>query len=189
LPLSELNQLELQFLLLNDFRLVISSDEMQRYAEQLILFSRSSGALAGDSHAPHPLRNAPIVSGNGVAAPISAMGVIDGSKLVDGRPSTLTKQSNSYSQPCPPPLASRYHQNSSIIDEDETETETLTEDSSSVTTTDDEPTIRARTVVSKDSDQTLRDTTPNIASGQVVLTDDKKTPEIMERDEKMPTSP
>jgi len=58
-----------------------------------------------------------------------------------------------------------------------------------VTTTDDEPTIRASSVVSKDSDQTLRDTTPNIASGQVVLTDDKKTPEIMERDEKMPTSP
>ncbi|KAG6823343.1 cyclin-like protein interacting with PHO85 [Tephrocybe sp. NHM501043] len=33
LPLAELNQLELQFLLLNDFRLVISSAEMQRYAE------------------------------------------------------------------------------------------------------------------------------------------------------------
>ncbi|KAG6806138.1 Exocyst complex component S3, partial [Tephrocybe sp. NHM501043] len=33
LPLTELNQLELQFLLLNDFRLVISSAEMQRYAE------------------------------------------------------------------------------------------------------------------------------------------------------------
>ncbi|KAM6495458.1 Cyclin domain containing protein [Amanita muscaria] len=41
LPLTELNQLELQFLLLNDFRLVISSSEMQRYAEQLILFSQS----------------------------------------------------------------------------------------------------------------------------------------------------
>ncbi|KAF8626903.1 hypothetical protein AX15_004632 [Amanita polypyramis BW_CC] len=41
LPLTELNQLELQFLLLNDFRLVISSTEMQRYAEQLILFSQS----------------------------------------------------------------------------------------------------------------------------------------------------
>ncbi|KAF9268333.1 cyclin-domain-containing protein, partial [Marasmius fiardii PR-910] len=31
LPLAELNQLELQFLLLNDFRLVIPKDEMQRY--------------------------------------------------------------------------------------------------------------------------------------------------------------
>jgi len=188
LPLSELNQLELQFLLLNDFKLVISSDEMQRYAEQLILFSRSSGALAGDLHAPHPLRNASTVSGNSVAAPISPMGVIDGNKLVDGRPSTLTKYSNSYSYPCPPPLVSQYRQNSSIVDEDETETETLTEDSSSVTATDDEPTIRASSVVSRDSDETLRDTTPNISSGQVNTTscDDKSAPEIMKREEKSP---
>lgn len=172
MPLSELNQLELQFLLLNDFRLVISSDEMQRYAEQLILFSRSSGVLAGEPHAPHPLRNVTTASGNGVAAPISAMGVIDGSKFVDGRPSALTKHSTSGSHPRPPPLASRYHQNSSIADEDETETETLTEDSSSVVTTDDEPTIRASSVVSRDSDMI----TPNISSGQAVL-DGKKTPE------------
>ncbi|KAG5650218.1 hypothetical protein H0H81_000274 [Sphagnurus paluster] len=46
LPLAELNQLELQFLLLNDFRLVISTAEMQRYAEQLILFSSSPEATA-----------------------------------------------------------------------------------------------------------------------------------------------
>ncbi|KJA21617.1 hypothetical protein HYPSUDRAFT_114856, partial [Hypholoma sublateritium FD-334 SS-4] len=31
LPLAELNQLELQFLLLNDFRLVIARTEMQHY--------------------------------------------------------------------------------------------------------------------------------------------------------------
>lgn len=41
LPQAELNQLELQFLLLNDFRLVISPDEMQRYADQLVAFSES----------------------------------------------------------------------------------------------------------------------------------------------------
>lgn len=38
LPLHELNQLELQFLLLNDFRLKIPVDELQRYADQLILY-------------------------------------------------------------------------------------------------------------------------------------------------------
>ncbi|GAA5935588.1 PHO85 cyclin family protein [Sporobolomyces koalae] len=38
LPLHELNQLELQFLLLNDFRLKVPVDELQRYADQLILF-------------------------------------------------------------------------------------------------------------------------------------------------------
>ena len=55
LPLPELNQLELQFLLLNDFRLVIRGDEMQRYAEQLILFSKSNGTKPKDSEAtPHP---------------------------------------------------------------------------------------------------------------------------------------
>ncbi|KIM42818.1 hypothetical protein M413DRAFT_444471 [Hebeloma cylindrosporum] len=42
LPLPELNQLELQFLLLNDFRLVISTTEMQHYAEQLIQFAKAN---------------------------------------------------------------------------------------------------------------------------------------------------
>lgn len=36
LPPHELNQLELQFLLLNDFRLVIPPDEMQRYGDRLL---------------------------------------------------------------------------------------------------------------------------------------------------------
>lgn len=54
LPQAELNQLELQFLLLNDFRLMISADEMQRYAEQLIEFSQSSRNAASSS-APSPI--------------------------------------------------------------------------------------------------------------------------------------
>ncbi|KAL9712397.1 cyclin-like protein interacting with PHO85 [Leucoagaricus gongylophorus] len=200
LPLSELNQLELHFLLLNDFRLVISSDEMQRYAEQLILFSRSSGVLAGDPHAPHPLRNAPTASGNSVAAPMSAMGAIDayGGKTVDERPSTLTKHPKSYSHFHPTTLTTQSHQNSSTPDDDETGTEIGTEDSSSVATTDDEPTIRANSVVNRGSeervDEAMRDTTHNISSGQVVLIhtsrcDDNRTPETMTREERMPTSP
>lgn len=36
LPSHELNQLELQFLLLNDFRLVILPEEMQRYGDRLL---------------------------------------------------------------------------------------------------------------------------------------------------------
>ncbi|KAF8324462.1 cyclin-domain-containing protein [Cantharellus anzutake] len=39
LPQSELNRLELQFLLLNEFRLLITPEEMQRYANQLLLYS------------------------------------------------------------------------------------------------------------------------------------------------------
>jgi len=45
LPQSELNQLELQFLLLNDFRLSIATEEMQRYAEQLQIYSRNETGL------------------------------------------------------------------------------------------------------------------------------------------------
>jgi hypothetical protein len=39
LPPHELNQLELQFLLLNDFRLVIPREEMQRYGDRLLGYS------------------------------------------------------------------------------------------------------------------------------------------------------
>ncbi|TFY74774.1 hypothetical protein EWM64_g9238 [Hericium alpestre] len=51
LPQAELNRLELQFLLLNDFRLTISEQEMQSYAEQLIMFSRTH---ALPPHQPQP---------------------------------------------------------------------------------------------------------------------------------------
>lgn len=90
MPQPELNQLELQFLLLNDFRLVISAEEMQRYAEQLIVFSESSssGGLSPPqppsqesqprpSAAPSsPSRTNGIASGV-VGASMQAMGAID----------------------------------------------------------------------------------------------------------------
>nr|KMM69681.1 hypothetical protein CPAG_05995 [Coccidioides posadasii RMSCC 3488] len=38
IPLRELNHIELQFLLLNDFRLSISPDELQTYATMLVEF-------------------------------------------------------------------------------------------------------------------------------------------------------
>ncbi|CAL1702043.1 unnamed protein product [Somion occarium] len=62
LPQAELNQLELQFLLLNDFRLMISMAEMQSYAEQLIRFSQTNAdpslvpppSLRTSSNGPSP---------------------------------------------------------------------------------------------------------------------------------------
>lgn len=48
LPQSELNQLELQFLLLNDFNLTIPLEEMQRYGDQLLLYSRNAAAVAAE---------------------------------------------------------------------------------------------------------------------------------------------
>ncbi|QSL64069.1 hypothetical protein MERGE_000224 [Pneumocystis wakefieldiae] len=44
LPLSELNHLELQFLLMNDFRLMIPLKEMQQYGDQLLRFWLSTNA-------------------------------------------------------------------------------------------------------------------------------------------------
>lgn len=38
LPLVELNHLEMQFLLLNDFRLAISVEELEAYATMLVEF-------------------------------------------------------------------------------------------------------------------------------------------------------
>ena len=41
LPLPELNQLELQFLLLNDFTLVVPPEELSRYATQLVSYAQN----------------------------------------------------------------------------------------------------------------------------------------------------
>ncbi|PWN93660.1 cyclin-domain-containing protein [Acaromyces ingoldii] len=51
LPVHELNQLELQFLLLNDFSLVIPLEEMQRYADQLLVYGGGSPPPAALSDA------------------------------------------------------------------------------------------------------------------------------------------
>lgn len=45
LPLSELNHLEFQFLLLNDFRLMIPMEELQRYGNQLLTFWQNEQAM------------------------------------------------------------------------------------------------------------------------------------------------
>ncbi|KAF5393849.1 hypothetical protein D9757_000410 [Collybiopsis confluens] len=84
LPLAELNQLELQFLLLNNFNLVIPKDEMRRYAEQLILFSSVSpgsipslsASTSSSSITPRPTPTAPSRSSDAMA-PMRSMGAID----------------------------------------------------------------------------------------------------------------
>lgn len=52
LPLTELNQLELQFLLLNDFSLQIDLEEIQRYADMLCLHWSKASAGMADLQAP-----------------------------------------------------------------------------------------------------------------------------------------
>jgi hypothetical protein len=68
LPQAELNQLELQFLLLNDFRLVIHKDEMQHYAELLIRFTSNSGTSALPAIVPFPTVTPPLSMGAVVAS-------------------------------------------------------------------------------------------------------------------------
>jgi len=59
LPLVELNHLELQFLLLNDFRLAVPLEEMEAYGTMLVEFyarevvaQQQTQHIAGRSH-PH----------------------------------------------------------------------------------------------------------------------------------------
>ncbi|KAL5527516.1 hypothetical protein ACEPAG_6317 [Sanghuangporus baumii] len=83
LPQAELNQLELQFLLLNDFRLSIPPDEMQRYWEQLIRFSQAQDAPEGQSI---PAAPGPSVS---ASRPLQSMGAFDaygGAVICDNAP-------------------------------------------------------------------------------------------------------
>jgi hypothetical protein len=102
---------------------------MQRYAEQLVLFSRTSGAMGGVI--PDALMNSP----SGVAAPMSAMGAIDtfGGKVPDDIYRTPSHHKND-----------RHRQ-----EDDDTETEDGDETTSTSGTTDDEPTIKAASVADR----------------------------------------
>lgn len=76
LPQAELNQLELQFLLLNDFHLTIPTGEMQRYAEQLILFSQGQAGVSD----VQPWSNPSFATESSAAAssrPLQSMGAFD----------------------------------------------------------------------------------------------------------------
>lgn len=75
LPLAELNQLELEFLLLIDFRLVISSDEMEHYARQLAQYSqRKPGSMPMQfKSVSEPLSAPPMMP----SRPMHSMGAFD----------------------------------------------------------------------------------------------------------------
>lgn len=150
LPLPELNQLELQFLLLNDFRLVISSEEMQKYAEQLILFSRSSALMSGagiDGGGMVSVSSAPVgtaaATTPAVAAPMSAMGAIDayGGRVADETYRTRSALPSDMAVEAPVAIHTRH--------EEDDDTETEDGDEASTGTTDDEPTIKAASVADR----------------------------------------
>ncbi|GMM33018.1 Pcl6 protein [Saccharomycopsis crataegensis] len=54
LPLDELNHIELQFILLTDFKLLIQPDELQRYADLLLKFwKREKAKTNNNNNGPH----------------------------------------------------------------------------------------------------------------------------------------
>jgi hypothetical protein len=129
LPQHELNQLELHFLLLNDFRLMISPDEMQVYARRLVFHAQ------GSSLPRSRLSDPPVPT---IAAPRRAMGAVDayggdGPSTPHMRPvQKLAHQASSAS------LASACSRATSVS---EAETES-TDGGGDEESTDDEPTVR-----------------------------------------------
>ncbi|TRM68565.1 cyclin-domain-containing protein [Schizophyllum amplum] len=141
LPLTELNQLELQFLLLNNFSLVISEDEMQQYAEQLVLFSQNHSLSSLPSSIASMAAAASPASHTGSVAPTPAMGAMDAyGGQIPTHPASTTPHAD-VREPAPPSAISAFQQPRYSGDDTETETETETETDGG-STTDDEPTIR-----------------------------------------------
>ncbi|TFK85071.1 cyclin-domain-containing protein [Polyporus arcularius HHB13444] len=147
LPLSELNQLELQFLLLNNFSLMISQEEMQFYSSKLAQQSQIPAGVSlvpfvpdsTPSH-PHDFRRSPI-------------GPLKYFAALDGYIAHLHARAHPSSHPTPPSYTpshsrptSEYRRSTSsystssasdaVTDSGDTETEFGG-------STDDEPTIRA----------------------------------------------
>ncbi|KAI0786478.1 cyclin-domain-containing protein [Abortiporus biennis] len=139
LPQAELNQLELQFLLLNDFRLMISMEEMQSYAEQLIRFSQSN---ADPSVPPFTPYSASYPHTPSPAGPTKFMNYMDSHHQ---QPSEISPSYSSDTRPSETPQVgpNRSYRRStstfSATSASDVASETETEFDGS---TDDEPTIR-----------------------------------------------
>lgn len=141
LPQAELNQLELQFLLLNDFRLSVPTEEMQHYWKQLMRFSQdqseADGIQAPTNHVT-PEQPGP------ASRPLQSMGAFDafGGVVVSDSASYASIQAPRNTTPkrssAPVPAAAvvpdeqeERDQENSVCYETDTDAET-----------DDEPTIR-----------------------------------------------
>lgn len=149
LPLTELNQLELQFLLLNDFHLMISQEEMQFYAIKLVQQSQIPPGVSlvsflpdsSPSH-PHDFRRSPI-------GPLKYFAALDGyiahlharTRSTHHEPNSHPSYAPSHSRP-----SSEYRRSASTHSTSST-SDAVTESGDTETDfdgeTDDEPTIRA----------------------------------------------
>ena len=95
LPSHELNQLELQFLLLNDFRLVIPPDEMQRYGDRLLSYWEGREAQDAQDEAVETVPTAATTS----EAPASTSAPTPQAAPVQPHPTPSTHQPAPSAQP------------------------------------------------------------------------------------------
>ncbi|EIN10242.1 cyclin-domain-containing protein, partial [Punctularia strigosozonata HHB-11173 SS5] len=156
LPQAELNSLELQFLLLNNFELMVSPEEMQKYAEDLVFFSQTqqpSSAISSSSSSSSTTTttSAPVLPSPSSADPpspstpaIPAAPAADQSHLKTPhvRPATAGYQRKDS-------FASSAHTDDSAAETDDAETST---------STDDEPTIRPARSDASSETQSLHST-------------------------------
>ena len=127
LPQTELNQLELQFLLLNDFRLLIQPEEMQRYANQLLVYSTTLRPPSPTSPLPPPITTASNTK-EGLISPSDTLPTPVSS------PQTQIEPYHRHSDLPGPQLPLAPHLRAGSFEE--------AEESSGYGTTDDEPTIK-----------------------------------------------
>lgn len=144
LPQAELNQLELQFLLLNDFHLVIPAEEIQRYAEQLMGVSGGQNPPEGETVPSVGPSTTSCVVAPAPSRPQVSMGAFDAYGGAVSQNATALQEAdaprNGMATPrrttssVPPPSATpddSFDRESSVYSETDTDAET-----------DDEPTIR-----------------------------------------------
>ncbi|KAI0637668.1 cyclin-domain-containing protein [Trametes polyzona] len=151
LPLTELNQLELQFLLLNDFHLMISQEEMQFYATKLAQQSQIPTGVSLTPFLPdsppsstHDFHRSPV-------GPLKYFTAVDGyiaHLQARTRSSHHNPTPHSHTHPHVAPSSSRpssdYRRSSSAHSTSASESATDCDTETDVDgETDDEPTIRA----------------------------------------------
>ncbi|KAI8984965.1 cyclin-domain-containing protein [Trametes punicea] len=152
LPLTELNQLELQFLLLNDFHLMISQEEMQFYASKLVQQSQIPPGVSLVPFLPDSPPSAVHDPHRSPVGPLKYFTALDGyiahlhaRSRPSHPPSYQLPHSHSPSPSSHSRMSSDYRRSASAhssvsTSESTTECDTETDVDGS---TDDEPTIRA----------------------------------------------
>ena len=145
LPQAELNQLELQFLLLNDFRLSIPTDEMQRYADQLIRFAQTrNGSGGGEPWVSPALDDQRAMP---VSRPLQSMGAFDAfGGAIGGVDGVVTDSEAPRNSTPRRSMTNGIHANSAADIRDEQEERdqesSVYSETDTDAETDDEPTIR-----------------------------------------------